>query len=218
MTAAVTETELIEEANEIYELRKTAAKHMNALAQAHGKQLGVDKGILQRVKAYHLYHGNGWNGNPLTTNAQLVQKGRVDPLSGVFAKVLSVIEDLRTVGYLDLLDPYVEELAKFGIKLEYDPAGSLVKDKDELLGILNSMGTFQKEIDYHDEILGLEKAEEADNINLTKKTEFRKLVAFYNKKKLHGAESVEDKYNDYMADNELKEAGYTKVFNDALKA
>jgi hypothetical protein len=209
-----TESELMSEANEIFDQKKMTAHHMNVIATETAKMQKVQKSVLNRLKDYYLYQGKGWVvSDPLELDKKAPETDHVSP---VFIRLLQIIKDLRAIGDTDFLDPYITALQAKGIKIYIDPGKQEVSDKEETLSSINSMGAFQKQINTLDKQIKEEKAEEAYDINLTAKNEFGKLVAFYNKKLNKGDEAVEDHYHDLIADYELRETGYTKVFDGSL--
>lgn len=210
--ATVTESELMFESNEIYTQKKQAAKHMNVIGNETAKMHKIQKSTLNRLKDYKLYHKNGWvAGNPLVLDKQVDYP---DKLSPIFIKLFQIVEDLRAVGDTSFLDPYVASLESQGIKIYIDQGTPIVSDKDEVMSNVDSMGTFQKQVNALSKEINEVKAIEADDINLTAAKEFPKLVAFYNKKE--EGKDVDDIYQNAIADFELRENGYNKVFDGSL--
>lgn len=215
MAQQVTESELIVEANEIYDQKKLASKSMNTIAAETSKFHKIPKPVLGRLKSYYLYSGKGWTAkDPLTIDK--TKDFKTDVLSPVFAKLLQVIDDLRLLGDTDFLAPYITALQSKGIDIFIKDDGSKLATAEDIKDAVNSMGTWQKQVDSCDKEIKEEKSEEAEDINLTKKSEFSRLVAFYNKKINKGNDAVEDQYHDLLADYELIESGYTKVFDESL--
>jgi hypothetical protein len=212
MSGQVTESEILAEANEIYIQKRQTSHNMNVIAAETAKMQKVQKSLLNRLKDYYLYKGNGWSANdPLHLDKTALTYDHVSP---VFIKLFQIIDDLRAVDSLDFLDEYIAALQTKGIKLYIDPGTQVVSDKDDVLSAVNAMGAFQKQINALDDQIKIEKAEEADNINLTAKSEFSKLVAFYNKKE--EGKDIDDSYQEIVADYTLRETGYTKVYDNSL--
>jgi hypothetical protein len=209
-----TESELLTESNEIYEQKKQTAHHMNVIATETAKMQKVQKSLLNRLKDYYLYQNNGWVANdPLQLDKAALTYDKVSP---IFIRLMQVIEDLRAVECLNFLDPYIQALDSKGVKVYINPGKMLVSDKEDVLNAINSMGAFQKQINALDKEIKEVKSLEAEDINLTTKSEFAKLVAFYNKKENKGIEAVEDQYQDLVTDFTLRETGYTKIFDESL--
>jgi hypothetical protein len=207
-----TEKELMVESHEIFEQKKTAGKHMNMIATETAKQLKVQKSLLNRLKDYYLYRGIGWvSKNPLSIDKAAKTYDKVSPL---FIKLLQIVEDLRAVDSIDFLDPYIKELNSYGIKIYFDPKPMTISDKDEAFNAVNSMGAFQKQINALNGEIKEIKAVEADEINLTAKSEFPRLLSFYHKKEL--GKDIDDEYQNKITHLELVETGYTKVMDNSL--
>jgi hypothetical protein len=210
--AQVKESELLSESNEIYEQKKQTAHHMNVIATETAKMQKVSKSLLNRMKDYYLYQGKGWVlNNPLDLDNNVEFRDKISP---VFIKLLQIIEDLKATDCLDLIDPYLKALNSFGIKIYIDPGKQLISDKEEFINAIESMGIFQKQINALDSQIKNEKSIEAEEINLTSKQEFAKLVSFYNKKE--NGKDIDDQYGDIIANYELCETGYTKVYDGTL--
>jgi hypothetical protein len=208
----VTESELLNEANEIYVQKKQTSHHMNVIATETSKLQKVQKSLLNRLKDYYLYQGNGWiANNPLDIDKDADTYDKVSP---VFIKALQIIEDLRAIDSIDFLDPYIQALDARGIKIYIDPGKQLVSDKEEVLNAVNSMGAFQKQINALSKEIKDVKSLEAEDINLTAKNEFPALVSFYNAKE--SGKDIDDKYQDIITNYELCETGYTKVYDGNL--
>jgi len=207
-----TESELLNESNEIFEQKKTAAKHMNLIATETAKLQKVQKSFLNRLKDYYLYQGDGWIANdPFNIDKEAPTH---DKISLLFIKFLQVVEDLRSADCLDFLDPYIQAMDSNGIKIYINPGKMLVSDKDETLDAIDSMGAFQKQINALSKEIKEIKAVEADQIHLTAKSEFPKLLSFYNA--IESGKERDDFYQDKIADLNLREHGYTSVMDKTL--
>jgi hypothetical protein len=207
-----TERELLTESSELLERKKQAGKHMNVIAAETSKTYKIPKNVLNRLKDYNLYYKKGWvSNNPLDIDKSAKE---IDKLSPMFMKLLQVVEDLRMVNSQTMLDPYIKELNGHGIKIYIDPGKQIVSDEDEVLNAVGSMGIFQKEINTISEEIKEDKASEADDINLTAKSEFPRLLSFYHKKEQ--GKDIDDEYQSKIEYYNLVETSYNKVYDDSL--
>jgi hypothetical protein len=208
----VTESELLSESNEIYEQKKQTAHHMNVIAVETAKMQKVPKSLLNRMKDYYFYHGKGWIlNNPIDLDNNSKEKDKVSP---VFIKLFRIIEDLRATNCQDFLDPYLKALDAFGIKIYIDPRKQMISDKEEFMNAIDSMGAFQKQINALDNQIKDEKSLEAEEINFSKQKDFPGLVTFYSK--VENQKDIDDFYQDKIADLELLETAYNKIYDKSL--
>jgi len=212
MSKQITETELLDDSREILVNKKAASKNMNMVLHETAKMQGIEKPILARMKDYLHYRGMGWIGNnPLEKDPEERFPDRVSPC---FRKLLQIINDLRATDCLEWLDPYLDAMKQNGITISITPGTVRINDKTEVEAALQNASDFQTTIcQLADEINDI-KAVEAEEICLTKQNEFKKLLNFYDKKQNN--KDIDDLYQDTVTDFEMRETGYTKVYDETL--
>ena len=212
MPKQITETELLDDSREILLEKKTASKNMNMILSETAKMQKIEKPILARMKDYLHYKGLGWIGNdPLELNPEEKFKDRVSP---TFKKLLQMADDLRATDCLEWLDPYLNAIKIHGIDIRISPTNVRIQDKDEVVAAVQNASDFQGIIcNLADEINEV-KAVEAEEMNLTKQNEFKKLLNFYDKKQNN--KDIDDLYQNTITDFELRETGYTKIYDESL--
>lgn len=212
MPKQVTESELLDESREILTDKKTAGKNMNMILSETAKMQNIEKPILARMKDYLYYRGNGWEGgNPLE---KVPEEKFPDRISPCFRKLLQIAEDLRATDCIDWLDPYIDAMAAKGIQITIQPTQIRITDKAEVEAALQNACGFQKTICTLADELNDVKAVEAEELNLTKQNEFKKLLNFYDK--IERQKDVDDEYQQKISDLNLIESGYNKTYDGSL--
>lgn len=81
----------------------------------------IDDKVWRACKDYYHYRGRAWDESEGLDKAPLIRaKGEKFPdrVSGPFIQVLKIITNLAIMDDLQLLDPYIEAMAAFGIKID----------------------------------------------------------------------------------------------------
>ena len=127
--------ELLDDSLETLADKKRFAKTMNTIIKDCAKKNNVDPKVIKAVKNYKHYKGVNWvNNNPLEKNKDVKEKDKVSP---IFIKLLEVVENLRTIGDKEFLEPYLNAIAEHGIKIdiEFDDTD---KDVEEIMEVIDS--------------------------------------------------------------------------------
>lgn len=179
---SVEETEFLIGCNQIVEEKKKHSREMNGLAKDLASVIGVDKSTLMKCKDYHYYKGNGWGvGEDGEYDPLIKVKGSKFPdrISGPIIRFAEIIENLNSVGDLELLEPYFEALEARGIKV------SITKEPFQKHAaydgfIENASGSQRRICSLADE-LNDDKRETAVDAGLVSKKNFSKALQIYNK-------------------------------------
>jgi hypothetical protein len=212
MANQLTESELLQDSNEILEQKKAASKNMNMVAAETAKAQGIEKPILVRCKDYLHYRGRGWLGGDLLEKDP--EEKFPDRVAPTFRKLLQIVEDLSAVGRPDFLDIYLDALRAKGIDIKINYADMRVNDPDETWVAVENMSGFQTTICALADEINDVKAVESEDINFTPKNEFKKVLGFYNRKE--AGKDVDDFYQDTVTHLEQVETAYNKVYDESL--
>ena len=110
--------ELLNDAHDNLADKKQFTKAMKDTLKECGQTNNIEKKVLSHVKDYYHYKGANWqDGSPLKKNPNAEYKDKVSP---VFIKLLNIFQDLEAVGDTAFLQPYVDALLPYGIKIEFD--------------------------------------------------------------------------------------------------
>lgn len=119
-------TRLIDEKARYWDEMRSVFENAVELSKIDGK-------IWRACKDYYHYRGRAWDYSEGEDKAPLKKiKGEKFPdrVSGPFIKVLDIILNLATMDDLQLLDPYINALAAYGIKLDLSEVERKVKPED----------------------------------------------------------------------------------------
>lgn len=176
------EKEFLMGCNSIVDEKKQISRDMNNVAKNIAQVIGVEKPILIKCKDYHYYHGRGWavdeNGDydPLT---RVKGSKFPDRITGPFMKFAEVIENLNSVGDLELLEPYLEALKKRGIEVNITMESFAKNESYD--NFIEVASRHQSKICTLADTLNDDKRENAVNAGLVSKKNFSKALQIYNK-------------------------------------
>ena len=176
------ETEFLISCNSIVDEKKQISKDMNNVAKNMAQAIGVEKSVLMKCKDYNYYQGRGWavneNGDydPLT---RIKGSKFPDRITGPFMKFAEIIENLNSVGDLDLLTPYLEALESRGIKVNITMEPNAKNDLYD--NFIETASNHQRKICTLSDTLNEDKRETAVSAGLVSKKNFSKALQIYNK-------------------------------------
>lgn len=210
-------TDLLDESLETVADKKQFAKTQTAMIKECAEKNGVDKSTLKRVMKYHHYSGANWlNGNPLEKDPAEKKKDKVAP---TFIKLVSIIEDLATIGDKDFLKPYLDAVLSHGIKIDIDYGSPNINDStDVILDTLDSASKLQTSVDTLADELKDEKSQKAEELNFAPKEAFMKMLSLYDKIKNDQTEKAEDAINQGASDALMMTNAYTYLASQIDKS
>lgn len=180
--------ELLDDSLETLTDKKRFSKTMNTIIKDCAKANNLEPKVLKAVKNYHHYSGANWaNNNPLEKDSTKKEKDKVSP---VFIKLLEIVENLRKVGDIEFLKPYLTALASKGIKIEidYDETNNKLK---EIMEVIDSASKLQTNVDTLNKELKEVKSVESEELNFTPKDSFVGVLGILDK--IKNGKNVDDK-------------------------
>lgn len=171
--------ELLNKANKVLNKKKETSRRMNEMAKIGETEFNIKKEAFLRMKDYTHYKGAGWvDGDPLKKDPEIPVRFP-DRVSPIFIKLYDLISDLSSIGYLGLIEPYLESLYSKGITISIDiPQAPLNQGAVDLVyeldGYQNTICNLANEI--RDNF-----KPEAEKLGLTPKRDFDKVLEIHNK-------------------------------------
>lgn len=209
--------ELIDDSLETLADKKKFAKTMNTIIKDCAKANGIDPKVLKAVKNYHHYKGKNWvDGNPLLKDNEKKEKDKVSP---VFIKLLEIIDNLKTVGDKEFLNPYIEALAEHGIKLD---CGFEDNEDDEnfdsIMEVIESASNLQTNVDTLTEELKESKSTESEELNFTPKSSFVSVLGIM--ERINNDKDVDDVIQNNFTELTMMNNAFTylSIKNDKHKS
>lgn len=190
--------EILDEAYDNVSDKKQFTKTMKDTLKECGQTNGIDKKVLSHVKDYYHYKGANWlDGNPLQKNPDAEYKDKISP---TFIKLLNIFQDLEAVGDTDFLKPYIEALAPFGIKIEFDAKTPDTKDSvEDIKNVILTASKYQTNIDELTKRIKEENATKSEEIGFVPKGSFNSVLSTF--EKIKEAKDVEDKVQQTIANS-----------------
>ena len=170
--------ELLDDALDNVSDKKQFSKHMKDILKNCGLVNGIDKKVLAHVKDYYHYKGANWqDGNPLKKNPDAEYKDKISP---TFIKLLSIFQDLEAVGDTDFLQPYIDALLPYGIKIEFDAKTPDTKDPiEDIKKTIETASGYQTNVDELTKRIKEENAKKSEDIGFTTKSAFTSVLNPY---------------------------------------
>ena len=193
------------------ELKEQANKEKMKLVKEVANHYHINKYAIYDYADYLHYKGNGWeDGNPLKLIPQTKFKDRVSP---TFIRLLKIINDLRDVDDLGLLNPYLEALKVNGIEIKITPHDAL-DDRtflDDYMTLINE----QQCIICDNTDIVRDKGEEAAYNQFCTKGKFKELAeSYYKLQNGIKPEKVVDKLSKDMMNNHLDINGINEIIGE----
>ena len=185
--------------------KKQFSKNMKDILKNCSITNGIDKKVLGHVKDYYHYKGANWeNGNPLKKNKNAEYKDKISP---TFIKLLQIFQDLEAVGDTDFLQPYIDALAPYGIKIELDAKTPDTKETvEEIKKTIESASKFQTNVDELTKRIKDENAQKSEEIGFTTKSAFNTVLSTY--EKILEKKDVEDKVQQTITNSLMTADAY----------
>lgn len=197
--------ELLDDALDNVSEKKQFMKTMKDTLKECGTLNGIDKKALAHVKDYYHYKGANWqDGNPLKKNTQAEYKDKISP---TFIKLLSIFQDLEAVGDTAFLQPYVDALAPYGIKIEFDAKTPDTKESlKDIKEKIETASKYQTNIDELTKLIKEENAVKSEDIGFTTKSGFNSVLNTY--EKIKEGKDVNDKVQQNIANSLMSADAY----------
>lgn len=193
--------------------KQQCSKMMNSVAKQCSQETHIDKKTIMKVKDYLHYRGRGWGDDCLLKSEE--HEEYPDRVSPTFRNLIEIIKNSYETGKEDLLNVYLEAVKERGITISIDTSkfelpNDDTKHKVELA--INQMDPLQCVIceknDYMNDVL----AEEAENINLSPKNKYKKIVQLAAAKQ--AGKDIDDKMQDEYLDIKMFTNGLETVNNN----
>lgn len=188
--------------------KKMYNKNMSSKIKEAASSSKIEPIVLRRCKDYLHYRKLGWVGGPLELNPKEKFKDRISP---TFIKLLTIIDDLMSLGKEELLDVYVDALAAQGIKIDYsghvptNPAAS----PDEAWEAVEYGSQMQGYICTLADKIRDEDAVAAEELGFGPKNEYTKLIQLLDRKK--NGNDIDDATQDKLTKLILAQKSYEEV-------
>ena len=197
--------ELLDDALDNVSDKKQFSKNMKDILKNCGMINGIDKKVLSHVKDYYHYKGANWqDGNPLKKNPQAEYKDKISP---TFIKLLSIFQDLEAVGDTDFLQPYIDALLPYGIKIELDAKSPDTKESlEDIKRTIETASGYQTNVDELTKRIKEENAQKSEDIGFTTKSTFNSVLSTY--EKIKEGKDVNDKVQQNIANSLMSADAY----------
>ena len=207
--------ELLDDSLETLADKKRFAKTMNSIIKDCAKKNEIDPKVIKAVKNYRHYRGVNWaNNNPLEKDNDKKEKDKVAP---IFIKLLEVVENLRAIGDKEFLEPYLNAIAEYGIKIDIDFEDT-DKDVEEIMEVIESASKLQTNVDTLAEELKGEKSTTAEELNFTPKSSFCNVLGML--EKINEGKEIDDALQNRFTEITMLNNAYTYLSakNDESKS
>lgn len=206
--------ELLDDALDNVSDKKQFSKNMKDILKNCGMINGIDKKALAHVKDYYHYKGANWlDGNPLKKNPQAEYKDKISP---TFIKLLSIFQDLEAVGDTDFLQPYIDVLLPYGIKIELDAKTPDTKESlEDIKKTIETASRYQTNVDELTKRIKEENAQKSEDIGFTTKSAFNNVLSTYGK--IKEGKDVNDKVQQNIVNSLMSADAYnylSKIINE----
>ena len=196
--------ELLDDSLETLADKKKFSKTMNTIIKDCAKKNEIDPKVIKAVKNYRHYKGVNWaNNNPLEKDKDKKEKDKVAP---IFIKLLKVVENLRAIGDKEFLEPYINAIAKHGIKIDIEYADT-DKDVGEIMEVIKSASKLQTNVDTLAEELKETKSVEAEELNFTPKSSFCNVLGML--EKINEGKEIDDAMQNRFTEITMLNNAYT---------
>lgn len=196
--------------------KKALNAQMNELFKNTAEAVGVNADQIRKCKDYIHYHGRGMI-DPLTVNKEEKEKFK-DRVSPAFIKIREIITNCVTLGYEDFLQEYTDALKECGIEIKIDKSCFLPltgADVNTVHDAVDAGCNLQGSIcGLADQVRDVD-AVTAENIDLVKKKDYKKVAEFFEKK--DSGNDVEKIYTKENEKLELLGEAYQQIFYGTLK-
>lgn len=205
--------ELLNDAHDNLADKKQFTKAMKDTLKECGQTNNIEKKVLTHVKDYYHYKGANWqDGSPLKKNPNAEYKDKVSP---VFIKLLNIFQDLEAVGDTAFLQPYVDALLPYGIKIEFDAKTPDTKDSlDDIRQKIETASNYQTNIDAVAKRIKEDNCQKSEEIGFVPKSTFNSVLTTY--EKIIEKKEVEDKVQQTIA-NSLMTADAFNYLSNLIK-
>jgi hypothetical protein len=202
--------ELLTHSMSVLTEKKQAVKTMKEMLADTAKTYGVNKKVLSSACDVSFTKGKGWkNNNPFDLDKDADIK---DKTSMLFMKMRDIIKDLRDIGKLSWLNPYISALEGEGIKLSIEDKEVDATASKEVEEAIKSINAYQQ-IKFDDDKLLKEKhAPKSDDLNFTKAADYGYVLGLYDKVK--SKKNIDDEVQEKFLRLELLENAMGLVQNE----
>lgn len=196
--------------------KKEANAQMSELFKNAGEAAGVPANAIRKVKDYVYYQGRGMS-DPVTVNKEEKEKFK-DRVSPCFIKLLEVVQNCVTLGYTDLLQPYLDAVKEYGVVIDisgakYESIEGEAKQAvdDAVAGACNLQADICNLADEIRDVHG----ENAESLDFVKKSDYKKVAEFFEKK--DSGTDVENVYTKEAKKLDMLGEAYESIFYGSIK-
>ena len=190
--------------------KEEATKEKQKLVKQIAHHYHVDRDIIYAYADYLHYKGMAWASTPLELNKEETFKDKISP---AFIKLLKIINNLRAVDDLQLLNEYLEAMKANGVEIKIAPANQLF-EKEFLNDTLKLIDEQQNIICSNaDEIKAIGYTAEEEQF--CSRSKFKGLTeSYYKINNSEKADKVKDKLTKEISTNVMNNSSIQSILED----
>lgn len=208
--------DVVEDSLGTFNDKKNYNKQMNSKFRDASKIAKIDAARLRRTKDYVHYKKMGWiDNNPFELNPQEKFKDRVSP---IFIKLITLIDDIKSLGMDYIVQEYFDKLDAMGIHIDYSEYVPTA--------VPENLDACQEAIEYGNKLQGSictladkirdEDSVKAEELGFGPKKEYVKLISLLADKR--DGKDIDDKIQQIQTDLIFAQSSYEEVSTDSINS
>lgn len=182
-----------------FNARKETKRTIRGIIKDTVEKTKIDRKVLKRVVGYSYYAG----------------EEKKDVILKVANKLIEIVNDLRTTGMTELLEPLMETLLKNDIKLEVGKDEPEEGVKEEVQDLIRRIDGAYNDVENLNTDLHDVKAQKAENLAFAPKSKFINIVSLIDK--IDNGKDVDDTLQNGFTQVQLLNNALTYVSNQNEK-